>query len=230
MAHADHCNTTPSYYDSSHTNSCYNFNNYADAHTNGCGHNNANPILCPGVFQGDFHINNSCHADTSHTNVAYNHTAFSNNYYHTPYSHTPHTNTPHTNIPYSHTPHQHVTSHAHGCTEWVNLAPGGHNDYGDSAGHCNWLNAEPKQFSNYSGHSHFMEGSHKHTAFSDIPYSHIPYSHTAHKNVAFSNSYSHAPHKNTPFSNSYSHTPHKNVPYSHTPFVNFCNHTDHNAG
>lgn len=255
MAYADHCNTTPSYNDAAHTNSCNDFSNYADAWLDCAGHADSSPELCPGAFQGNFYVDNSaCYNDVSHVN-SYSHTPHYNVYSHTPHTNVPHTNnyyhTPHTNnahynsyshtafadyhlnTSYGHTPFANG-SHSHSCNVFQNVVGYSHGDYTDPSGYwCNWNDSSPWP----GGLKHGDSSTFGNTSFYNSPayndYSHQPfynvYYHTPYNHTAFYNYYSHTPYNHTPHYNVYSHTPHYNV-YSHTPFVDFCNHTDHNAG
>ena len=241
--HVDHCDTNPGHSDSGHVDSCFDFNNYADAWQDCAGHSDAAPELCPGAFQGNFYVDNTaCHADTSHTNVAYAHTPHYNVYYHTPfhnvwhvntYYHTPYAHTPHYNV-YSHTPYSHTpfadSSHTNSCSGSLYAGSGTHYDCTCGSGYfCNWANggSTTPPHEDYIAHSHS-------TGFGNTPHVNVAhvnsYSHTPFSNTVHVNTYYHTPFSNTAFSNSYYHTPFSNTAYSHTPFVNFCNHTDHNAG
>ncbi|TSA56115.1 hypothetical protein D4R42_04215 [bacterium] len=137
--HVDHCDTNPGHSDASHVDSCFDFDNYADAWQDCAGHSDASPELCPGAFQGNFHVDNTaCHSNTAHDDWNDVGNPHSDSYSDWTDTGSPHSDThgdwtdggdPHSDTHGNWTHHSNAAPHDD-CTEHTN-------DYYDGFGFCN---------------------------------------------------------------------------------------------
>jgi len=244
MAYVDHCDTNPGHTDSGHIDSCYDFNNYADAWLDCAGHSDYAPELCPAAFQGDFHVDDTaCHNDVpyddwdNHSNVAFDDSAYSDwdNHSNVPFDDAyPHVDSHiNTDIPFD---DHYNTSHSHSCGGHANVAY--YLDTYCAAGHSQslWSNSPVDcdngyyhcdnvidRWSYYTTHSHSA-------AYND-------FGNTAHSDyddysqwTDFGNT-SHSDYPDYTDWYDFGNTTHSNwTDHDNVAFVDFCNHTNHNAG
>jgi len=217
MAHSDFCNTSTT--SGSFSDSCINFNNYADAYVDGCSYSDSSPLLCSGAFQGDFHVdnltchNNVAHSDTAHTDTHSNVAAWDDHS-------DSHWNVAHTD---THSDVSHSDTHAHNCTHsyYVNYTAEEGEHFTGCAwafynscgyGHCNFEDCSGVGTKHYDWYVYKLHNN----SHNDISHS------DTHSNVAHSDTHSdewyNAPHSDT----------HSNVAFVNILFSDHCDHTDSN--
>lgn len=217
MSHADHCDTSTTS-NPDHTNTCYDFNNYADAWQDCAGHSDSSPELCPGAFQGDFHVDNDCHNDVSHSDVTHSNThsnvAAWNDHYD---SHSDTHGDTHSD--------SHTDYHSHNCNGafYVNYTA----EPGQVWATCVWLHWHGCAYGECEfedcggvGYDHYdwtVYQRHQ-NSYSDVAHSD---SHSdTHSNIAHADEWYNVVHSDT----------HSDVAFVDVAFSNHCDHVDHNAG
>jgi hypothetical protein len=233
MTHADHCDSATTS-NPDHTNTCISFNNYSDAWQDCGAHSDSSPELCPGAFQGDFHVDNShtdgthtdCHNDVSHSDVTHTNTysdvaAWDNHS-------DSHTDTHGDTYSDTHSD-THTDYHSHNCngSYYVNYTAQPGNVFSGCAythwnscgyGSCNFEDCGGVGYYHfdwyvYQGH----QNSHADVAYSD---SHGDTHSDTHSDIAHADEWYNVVHSNT----------HSDVAFVDVAFSNHCDHVDHNAG
>lgn len=219
--HANSCSpgSPPAYNDygtNPHTDSCYNYNGYAD---------DGGLPLCPGAYQGSFHVNNDCdnvvafsnfsnHSDVPHGDYCDTYQNWTDTYQNWP-------NTTHANV--SHLDSGGATCRSYSSSKYTtypcsDTVCSGNGCFAQWWGQyfCNdsFCNSHPNYFCYVTGNGCFSNVAYSQRAFQNTTWpNHTDIAADPHADGCSS----HANYAYTQWSN-----------YQHTSHINFCNHSDAN--